>query len=371
MLHGVLVISRVGIVVVRGDEGGWRSPVRLFVVVTAFLVFGVLSTAVADATSEVTTQRIAGANRYATSVMLRDAADATQCGDCPVFGAPILASGETFADALGAANDAVEPILLTTRDVLPSETRSALQKYASGGDKPVIIAGGTAAVSTAVEDEVKSLGLTPERVAGSDRYDTAARFALGGGPVTTILVASGEAFADALAVGPVVGSSEVARGYTHRLVLTPHDHLAPAAQLVIKQNPGASVMIVGGESAVSSQVASEIGAQYRGRIAGIDRYATAAKVADYLNQVRAMTQQAPAAEVTLAGGLSFPDALSAVALTSRRGGVILLAGPSSLPVSTHDWIATHNSDVSSITAVGGPSVVSDQALQQAGAAATT
>jgi putative cell wall-binding protein len=332
------------------------------------------ATAPAAATSAVATDRIAGADRYETAAVLQEIATATHCGYCPAAAAPILASGTTYADALGASNSPMNPILLTERDTLPGPTRSALQKYAAkaDGNDPLIIAGGTAAISTAVEQQVQALGLTPYRLAGSDRYETAALFA---GSESTrpdaILLASGEQFADALAAGPIIGETQRLGADQFRLVLTPHDHLAPAAQRLLKDDPTAFVVIVGGESAISSQVQTELGYQYRERIAGPDRYATAAKLADYLAQARDMTQQPAIDRVFLASGQSFPDALAAVNLVSRTGGAILLTESAGLPPATHDWLASHKADIARITAVGGPSAVSDRQLQQAGQAATS
>jgi hypothetical protein len=157
----------------------------------------------------------------------------------------------------------------------------------------------------------------------------------------------------------------------YRLLLTPREHLAPAAQTVLKNDPTAYVIIVGGESAVSTQVQTELGHQYNSRIAGPDRYGTAAKLADYLAQGRQWAQQAPIGRVFLASGQSFPDALASVNLVSRTGSAILLAGPAGLRAATRDWLAGHRADVGRITAVGGSAAVPDQQLQQARESATT
>lgn len=88
----------------------------------------------------------------------------------------ILASGQSFPDALaGSALLAPEDrILLTGRDVLPMPTIAALFEL-----KPtrVIILGGTAVVSAAVEAQVAK-DFPVSRIAGADRYDTASKIAL-------------------------------------------------------------------------------------------------------------------------------------------------------------------------------------------------
>jgi len=165
------------------------------------------------------------------------------------------------------------------------------------------------------------------------------------------------------------GSVSAHCGYA--LLLTPHDHLPPAVQTYLSNDPNGAVTIVGGEDAVSAQVQSELGIHYRDRIAGADRYATAAKLAEYLAQWRQMTGQKVITRVFLASGETFPDALAAAPLVAQAGAAILLARHTELPSATHDWLTAHASDVARVTAVGGQRAVADQELQQAGTAATT
>lgn len=85
------------------------------------------------------------------------------------------AVGENFPDALGAGPAAGlggGPVLLVQRDSIPSATLDELNRL-----KPdrIVIMGGTAVVSTAVENTLAVLvfGPTVERIGGANRYDTA------------------------------------------------------------------------------------------------------------------------------------------------------------------------------------------------------
>ena len=77
----------------------------------------------------------------------------------------------------------------------------------------MIITGGTQAISQAVEDAVKALGMTTEHAQGATRWDTSVvladlainRYGFGG---THVDVASGENFPDALTAGPHAGKAQ-------------------------------------------------------------------------------------------------------------------------------------------------------------------
>ena len=94
--------------------------------------------------------RISGNNRYATAVEVSKKAFPK--------GAPVayVVSGAQFADALsvGPLAGTQGPILLTERDSLPPVTVKELQRLKP---KEIVIVGGPAAVSVAVENQLKKL----------------------------------------------------------------------------------------------------------------------------------------------------------------------------------------------------------------------
>lgn len=85
----------------------------------------------------------------------------------------LLATGENFADALAAgplAYRGEHPILLTPSSELPAAVATFLRDSLTDH---VVILGGTAAVSAAVDNSVKGLGITTLRWQGADRFATA------------------------------------------------------------------------------------------------------------------------------------------------------------------------------------------------------
>ncbi len=152
--------------------------------------------------------RVAGSDRYATSVEVAKKMDSL----IGRKGTAFLASGSSFADALAVAPFAFSqgfPILLTPKDTLAPSVRS----YLSSAKPKVTIVGGTAVVGSGVRSQViAATGNTCDRIAGDDRYQTAvdvANYAIDGhgwGTWSSVGIAAGTNFPDALSGGPALGS---------------------------------------------------------------------------------------------------------------------------------------------------------------------
>src|SRR6185312_6999796 len=152
--------------------------------------------------------------RYDTAAQVSAIPPASHVGSAPGGGpTAVLASGANFPDALvsgpmGYASGF--PIELTDPSSLSSQTRQSLQSL---GIKTVLIAGGTAALSSTVESQVKALGITTQRFAGNDRTDTAAQLAAYevqqlGFSTAAIDLARGDDPGDSLAGAPYGGVSK-------------------------------------------------------------------------------------------------------------------------------------------------------------------
>jgi putative cell wall-binding protein len=100
---------------------------------------------------------------------------------------------------------------------------------------------------------------------------------------------------------------------------------------------------------------SPAGAVTATRLAGADRYATAAAIAH-------ATFSAGVPVAYVATGSSFVDALPAGAAAAQRGGPVLLTARTSLPGSTANELS--RLDPQQIVVVGGPGAVSDAVVQQ-------
>lgn len=127
------------------------------------------------ATLGLATTRRAGPDRVATAVAVAraDASDATTAILVRAFGEGDDPGSRPFADALAAGALAARtgwPILLTATDRLSDATS---QHLAGSAIEDVVVVGGPAAVSEAVEDAVRDLGLLLRRRAGVDRFATA------------------------------------------------------------------------------------------------------------------------------------------------------------------------------------------------------
>ena len=265
----------------------------------------------------------------------------------------VLATARDFPDALaGAALAAARdvPLLLTEPGFLRPHLEEAL--VALGVDDATIL-GGDAAVTPEVDAALGHLGVDSERLAGRDRYVTAAlaaREARAGRTGGTVVVASGEGFADAVAAGALLGT-----GDDPAVVLTRRDALPAATADALADLAPDRIVVVGGEGVVSGDVTDDLAgfADEVEPLAGPDRYATSAQVA--LASRDALGDDAPLLAVS---GAAFPDALTAGALAARLDAGIVLVPPESLPgdapardVATAGWAR--------VEVVGGTAAVAD------------
>jgi putative cell wall-binding protein len=322
----------------------------------ALSVVGIALAPPAGATDDATGDRIAGINRYATAAAI--------AGQDDFDGAvtAILATGETFPDALAASGlagaNAPAPIVLTASDSYSDEAQETLNNLTDVSD--VIIVGGTAAISQDVEDAVAADGFAVSRVAGNDRYETAADIA---GELASIgqvdgldtaLIASGAGFADALAGGPVAYDG----GFP--LLLTQPNELPAATATALADLGIEQVVILGGTAAVSDDVETElegiVGADAI-RVAGLNRFGTAAEVSQFAEEELGWA----ATEILLANGLNFPDALAGGPLGGERQAPILLLA--SVPDETLEEADRLSATVDKATCLGGVAACGEEDLE--------
>jgi len=190
--------------------------------------------------------------------------------------------------------------------------------------------------STRFEASAERIGLawtkwsvgTPVRIAGADRYATAAAVSRAhfGPGVPVAYVATGTNFPDALAGGPAAG---IQGG---PVLLTERGGLPQATRDELTRLRPGRIVVLGGTGAVSATVAQQLQAYASApveRLQGADRFATAVAVSR-----SAFAPGVPAAFV--ATGASFPDALAAGPAAIKAGGPVLLTQPGSLPAATRD-----------------------------------
>lgn len=297
-----------------------------------------------------TTARDAGTDRYETAVKTSQRAFPSTTG-----GTVLVATGLNFPDALAAApvTRGEGPLLLVRGDSVPAVTATELKRLAPA---KVIIAGGSDVVSNGVLAEIQAMipGVTVQRAAGVDRYETAASLSAGafapGVPVA--YVATGLNFPDALAAG-AAGAH-----FGGPVLLTRGDTLQPATAAELTRLKPQRIVVVGGPDVVSSAAQQQLRSLAPAvvRLAGADRYETSRAVA------RDMRGTREAAMVSLATGADFPDALSAGPSVAALGGSLVLVGQTLAPGMAEEVV---RNEPALIVAVGGTSVVPASVLDRA------
>jgi putative cell wall-binding protein len=274
--------------------------------------------------------REAGTDRIATAVAVSQ--DSFPSGNA---GAVVLARADDYPDALvggplAASKNA--PLLLTQGSTLPSATATEIRRVLPSG-ATVYVLGGTSAVPASVATQLTGLGYAVVRYSGADRYATAIAVAGALGNPSTVLLATGTNFPDALAAGP-------AAAHLHGAILLTSGSTLPAetsAYLI-----GAHLIYaIGGPAATAAPSAQAV--------VGADRFATAAAVA---------TKFFPSsAGAGVATGTGFPDALAGGAQLALRGAPLLLSSQTGLPPSTTAYLVADHGVLTNVYVYGGISVL--------------
>ena len=183
-----------------------------------------------------------GADRYATNAeIIKEFKDADTC---------IIASGENFADSLSIGAYATKngyPIVLVQKNKINDVTKQALK---DSKIKKCYIVGGENSISKSLEKELPQV---IERIAGNDRYETSLKIAdKFYKDAEGAYLASGEVFADSLAINPIAAKFDVP------LILTPKDKLPQKILEYLEKSKIIQVAIIGGEKTVSKQIQQEL-----------------------------------------------------------------------------------------------------------------
>ncbi len=197
-----------------------------------------------------TVKRVAGPDRFGTAAEVSSTFFAPDAVDT-VF----VASGANFPDALAGSAPAARdgsPMLLTRPGTLPAATEAELARL---DPQRIVVLGGQSSIDDAVLDDIQAAtGVTPERIFGSNRDETAVAVSEEFyAPVTDrIYVATGVTFPDALSAGPVAGlqGSPILLSRTGTVAAAVRDEL-------VRLDP-VHVRLLGGTSAVSQAVEDDI-----------------------------------------------------------------------------------------------------------------
>ncbi len=286
--------------------------------------------------------RLAGSSRTATARSLAD------------FGfTPGSAQGAVVADAYdfhgalaGAAlaGQLAGPIALTGTDRLDDQALAAVQRaLGSGAGKTVYLVGGP--FDPSVAEALRVTGATVVAVGGGDHVATAADAA------RRLPRRPGEAFLATVANYPdALAASAVSAVTGWPVLYTAGDRLSPETADVIRELGIRTVDIVGGTTAVTGAVESQLrglGLTVR-RLAGPSRVETALAIADFGLGVGLST-----AHVALATAYNFPDALAGGALASQLHSPVILTTGDHLHPLASSWLRNRRGGIDALYLLGG------------------
>lgn len=319
-----------------------RNSKILAACIAASLAVGIMlptATVFAEAPNPPAVSRLYGVDRYETAIAISKtgwtSADTV-----------VVARGDDFADALSAAPLAKmynAPIILTQKDQLSDKISNELKRL---GVKKIIVVGGTGAVSASVEQKLNKVAPV-QRVFGQDRYETSEKVAEKLGANSTVALATGEDYADALSIASIAAEQGMP------VLLTEKNKLPDSVKNYIANNKITKTYIVGGQGVISDAVKSSVpGAE---RLSGQDRYATNAAV------LSKFSSQVNYDNVYVSVGNNFADALAGSALAAKNDAAIVLTDKS-LPQGTVDAVQSQITPKSNITLLGGEAVVPSSSI---------
>jgi putative cell wall-binding protein len=291
-------------------------------------------------THPLTTSRVAGADRFVTSVEL---SKSLYSGPVPVV---YITTGAAFPDALSAAPAAAAqggPLLLTYPGEIPASVWSELIRLQPA---KIVVVGGDAAVSPGVVQRLRGIQTNVQVLAGADRFETSrliAQYAFPG--VRAAYLATGSSFPDALSAGSAAGSRRIPVVLVNSNVPTVDQ---ATANLLTGMN---DIAVVGGPAAVPTSLTNSLAPLSPNgirRIAGDDRF---------LTSVAINNDAFPKASTAyLATGVSFPDALAGAAAAGATTSPLYVSHTDCVPSSVKSSIIAKGA--SNVVLLGGPVALS-------------
>lgn len=280
--------------------------------------------------------RIAGMDRFEVAVNI--AKQNWPQGADTVFISNYLA----FADALSAAPLAYRdnaPILLSHSGRLTDITKQEIIRLKP---KSVILVGGTGSLSNQIVSDLKTLNIKDiSRIDGKNRFEVSANVASRLPKSSTVIVANGLVFADALSIAPYAAEN------AYPILLTEKDKLPDPVIGFAKAANVNQTIIVGGIGSVGERVRTVL--KNPNRIGGVDRYEVAANIAN--------TFFPDPTNAYLATGMSFADALAGSVAAAKQNAPVLLTRSQQIPEGIQSYLI--KKQVSRVTILGGTGSIQD------------
>ncbi|SDQ52673.1 cell wall-binding repeat-containing protein [Quadrisphaera sp. DSM 44207] len=300
--------------------------------------------------------RVAGETRVDTAVAASEALypDGVPATDVVLVNRDALVDGLTASYVAGLKN---APILYTDVDSVPAATEREMDRL---GAENVWIIGGTAMVSQHQEDALEA-DRSVIRFWGEDRYATAAAVARAGEfAPEEVYIASGTAYADALAAGPV------AYARTYPILLTRVDGVPGATAKALEDLGTQTRTVLGGTAVVSESTYAAL--KGTARLGGANRQETAALVADDAIADEHFTRSNAA--LVSAGDVPADALVAAPAAGATGTPLLFIESKDELGAATSGYLMKHAADLTGRSWVfGGTAVVPQKVVEQAKAAA--
>lgn len=324
---------------------------RSFIKIIALIMIMVLTMGTVPAfadTKDDNITRFAGADRYETSAIISlfmyedDEAKSI-----------VIVNGKNFPDALAAAPFASSvgaPILMVNgpEGIFNPAVAEEIDRIDSNHNADIYIIGGESAVNEKVVTQLKTAGYKNiKRIYGENRYETAVKVARNIDDKQIAFIANGTNYPDALGAGSV---ASVCGG---AILFTAKNHLDDATREYLEHIGFDSVIILGGEAAISKSVENEIRGLQEDvvRVSGKDRYETCLLLA------KSCFDTADIAVV--ATGKGFADALAGGPYAAACEAPILLLNPNAKTVSSDIKQYIKESGVKYIVVLGGEKAINN------------
>ena len=299
----------------------------------------------ADKTNE-NVKRISGVDREQTAIevskkMFKDGTNKV-----------VLANKNNYSDVLTAApfakaNNA--SLLYISSNSISKEVMSEIARLKA---KEITIIGGEKSVNEGLKKELEKRNFKVDRLSGADRYKTSAQIAakLIDGKTTTLEIASGENYADALSLNNAAEKDKAP------ILLVRVNAIDKSVEDVIKSSKASLINIAGREKSVSENTKANIKKISKAtinRIGGANRYETSILLAKYSGAKEV---------VVVASGADFADALVAAPFSAQQNGAILLTNKDKLSDNAAKFIKDTKFNKSYV--IGGEKSVSEKVIEQ-------
>ena len=297
-----------------------------------------VSGSVVSVSAATTEEQLVGSNRTDTAVKIsKDGWTKAET--------VILVNDAAIPDALTAtplAHAKNAPILLTGKGGLTKATANEIKRL---GAKDVIMIGGDAVLTSKVEEDLKALNVKTDRIKGASREETALAIAKrldGVKDVSEIAVVNGvTGLADAVSVAAAAAEKGMPI-----LLANPKSGLS-VVEKFIKDEAIKSSFIIGGDKAVSNEIAKNLPGKQR--IEGANRNDTNAKVIETFYADKNLDNLYLAKDGMENSG-QLIDALAVGALASKNGAPVLIA---SKKLNANQVNVVNTKKIATITQVGG------------------